>query len=242
MSILSLKNVNAYYDKSHILFDVSLDVEAGQCVCLLGRNGVGKSTLMKAVMGIMNPKNHCKTEGTVTFGDKNIVGKNPYQVAQLGIGYVPQGRHIFANLTTHENLMIAQKKGVDGSCYWTIDKIYELFPRLKEREKSFGGKLSGGEQQMLAVARGLMQNPKILLLDEITEGLAPIIVKQLADIVGDLNSRGMTILVAEQSIKFALSVSQDCYVLEKGSVVHHEATRSLSPETIERYLGAATGA
>jgi branched-chain amino acid transport system ATP-binding protein len=240
MSILSLNNVNAYYDKSHILFDVSLEVNAGQCVCLLGRNGVGKSTLIKSIMGYLNPKSHCKTEGNIRYGDKELVGLNPYQVASMGIAYVPQGRHIFSSLSTHENLLIAQKKGVDGSNYWTIEKIHELFPRLKEREKCMGGKLSGGEQQMLAVARGLMQNPKLLLLDEITEGLAPIIVKQLADIVTELNSRGVTILVAEQSIKFALSVSQDCYILEKGAIVLHEPTKDISKESIERYLGTST--
>lgn len=239
MSILSLENVNAYYDKSHILFDVNLDVTDGQCVCLLGRNGVGKSTLMKAIMGLLNPKNHCKTEGTIRFREKNLVGLNPYQVANMGISYVPQGRHIFSTLTTLENLQIAQKKGVDGSNYWTIEKIHEIFPRLKEREKCMGGKLSGGEQQMLAVARGLMQNPKLMLLDEITEGLAPIIVKQLAEIVNELNNSGVTILVAEQSVKFALSVSQDCYILEKGSVVLHESTQEISKESIGRYLGTA---
>lgn len=240
MKVLNLENVNAYYDKSHILFDVNLDVTDGQCICLLGRNGVGKSTLMKSVMGMLSPKNHCKTEGVIRYGDKNLVGLYPYQIANLGISYVPQGRHIFSTLTTYENLLIAQKKGVDGSEYWTIGKIYELFPRLKEREKCMGGKLSGGEQQMLAVARGLMQNPKLLLLDEITEGLAPIIVKQLGEIVNELNNRGVTILVAEQSIKFALSVSQDCYILEKGAVVLHKATKEISAESIGRYLGTAT--
>ena len=151
---------------------------------------------------------------------------------------MPQGRHIFPNLTTKENLLIAKKTGINGRNDWNIDRIYELFPRLKERETSKGNKLSGGEQQMLAVARGLMQNPDLLLLDEITEGLAPIIVSQLADIVKELIKQGVTILLAEQSVKFALSVSQDCYILEKGSVVHHSPTSNLTDDVIERYLGA----
>lgn len=237
MSILALKNVNAYYDKSHILFGVNMEVNEGDAVCLLGRNGVGKSTTMKTVMGLINPKEHCKTEGNVIFNDKELVGRTSFQIAQLGIAYVPQGRHIFPSLSTRENLLMGKRKGIDGSIYWDINRVYELFPRLKERENSLGGKLSGGEQQMLAVARGLMQNPKLMLLDEITEGLAPIIVKQLAEIVTELVKRGVTILVAEQSVKFALSVSRDCYILEKGSVVHHEETAKLSDDTIQRYLG-----
>ncbi len=236
-SILKLENINAYYDKSHILFDLNLEVEEGNAVCILGRNSVGKSTTMKTIMGIMNPKNHNKTDGKVFLNGQDIVGLLSYQVAQKGIAYVPQGRHIFPTLSTKENLLIARKKGVNGGEYWTLDKIYALFPRLKERENSMGGKLSGGEQQMLAVARGLMQNPKLMLLDEITEGLAPIIVKQLADIVKELISQGVTILLAEQSVNFALEVAKKCYILEKGSVVHESRTADLSKETIAHYLG-----
>lgn len=235
--ILQLENVNSYYDKSHILFDMNLEVEEGHSVCLLGRNGVGKSTTMKSIMGLLNPKNHAVTEGKIMFGGQNICGLPSHRIAQAGIAYVPQGRHIFPTLTTKENLLIAEKAGVDGKKEWDLERIYSLFPRLKEREKSMGGKLSGGEQQMLAVARGLMQNPKLMLLDEITEGLAPIIVQQLAEIVQELIRQKVTILIAEQSIKFALSVSEDCYILEKGSVVHHEPTSELTQETIQKYLG-----
>lgn len=237
-TILELKNVNSYYGKSHILFDLSLEVKEGQSVCLLGRNGVGKSTTMKTIMGLLNPKVHDKTEGEILLNGNNIVGLTNFKIANLGIAYVPQGRHIFPNLTTKENLLIAKKTGLNGRNDWDIDRIYQLFPRLKERETSKGNKLSGGEQQMLAVARGLMQNPNLLLLDEITEGLAPIIVSQLADIVKELIKQGVTILLAEQSVKFALSVSEDCYILEKGSVVHHSPTSDLTDDVIEKYLGA----
>jgi branched-chain amino acid transport system ATP-binding protein len=236
-TVLELKNISAYYDKSHILFDVNLKLEQGHSVCILGRNGVGKSTTMKTIIGMMNSKNHAKAGGEILLDGENILGLMPYKIARRGIGYVPQGRHVFPTLTTKENLLIARRKGVDGNEYWTMERIYELFPKLKERETSMAGKLSGGEQQMLAVARGLMQNPKLLLLDEITEGLAPIIVKQLEEIVSELIRRGVSVLVAEQSVKFALSVSEDCYILEKGAVIHHEPTGNLSNENIRRFLG-----
>jgi len=237
-SVLQLENVNAFYDKSHILFDLNIEEEEGSSICILGRNGVGKSTTMKTIMGIMNPKNHCKTEGRILINGWDAVGSPTNKIAQAGIAYVPQGRHIFPNLTTKENLLIAKRKGLDGKTAWDIEQIYALFPRLKERANSMGGKLSGGEQQMLAVARGLMQNPQIMLLDEITEGLAPIIVDQLSDIVQVLVKQGVTILLAEQNVAFALKVSERCYIMEKGSIVHESPNKQLSSETIARYLGA----
>lgn len=236
--ILELNKVNSYYGKSHILFDLSFQLEEGHTVCLLGRNGVGKSTTMKSIMGLLSPGNHNLTEGSILFDGKNIIGMTPYQIAQKGIAYVPQGRHIFPSLTTKENLLISQRTGVDGSKEWTLEKIYELFPRLKERENSKGGKLSGGEQQMLAVARGLMQNPKLILLDEITEGLAPIIVQQLTDIIKVLIQKKVTILIAEQSIKFAMEVSEKSYILEKGSVVYSNETNGITDDVLQKYLGA----
>lgn len=235
--ILELKDVQAYYDKSHILNSVNLGVEEGTSVCLLGRNGVGKTTTMKAIMGMLNPKEHCLTEGSITFGGAELVGMPSHKIARLGIAYVPQGRHIFPTLTTEENLRVAARKGVDGSDKWNLDSVYKFFPRLEERKASKGDKLSGGEKQMLAVARGLMQNPKMMLLDEITEGLAPIIVEQLAAMVHDLVKEGVTILIAEQNVRFAMKVSSDCYILERGAVVHHQATEELSEETRKQYLG-----
>jgi len=235
--ILKLENVNSYYGSSHILFDESLSLEEGKSVCILGRNGVGKSTTIKTIMGLMNPQNKCRVEGKVIFDGKDITHTKPHNIARMGIAYVPQGRHIFPTLTVKENLLIAKRKGVDGSEAWTMERIYDLFPRLLERETSFGGKLSGGEQQMLAVARGLMQNPRLLLLDEICEGLAPIVVKQLAEIIGKLLESDVSILVAEQSVNFARSVSEDCYILEKGTPVLHKPTAELTDEDIQKYLG-----
>lgn len=235
--ILELKDVHGYYDKSHILNGVTLSVGQGTSVCLLGRNGVGKSTTMKTIMGMLNPKEHCKTEGSMKFDGKELSGMKSHSIARLGIAYVPQGRHIFPTLTTEENLKVAARTGVDGSSKWNLETVYTFFPRLEERKDSKGDKLSGGEKQMLAVARGLMQNPKMMLLDEITEGLAPIIVDQLASMVQNLVAEGVTILIAEQNVKFAMKVSSDCYILERGTIVHHQATNELTAETRKKYLG-----
>ena len=236
--ILSVKNVNSFYANSHILFDLNLDVDEGQVVCILGRNGVGKSTTMKSIAGQMNARNKAKVTGSMIFDGKELVGIAPHKVAHIGIGYVPQGRHVFPNLTVRENLQIAERKPEEGEQVWTIDRIYDLFPQLKSRETSWGNNLSGGEQQMLAVARGLMQNPKLLLLDEITEGLAPVIVNELKDIIKKLRDEyKVTILLAEQNAKFALSVSEYCYIMEKGSIVHSDKTSEITKEIIEQYLG-----
>ena len=236
--ILSVKDVNSFYANSHILFDLNLEVDEGQVVCILGRNGVGKSTTMKSIAGQMNARNKAKVTGSMMFDGKELVGIAPHKVAHIGIGYVPQGRHVFPNLTVKENLQIAERKPEGGEQVWTIDKIYDLFPQLKSRETSWGNNLSGGEQQMLAVARGLMQNPKLLLLDEITEGLAPVIVNELKDIIKKLRDEyKVTILLAEQNAKFALSVSEYCYIMEKGSIVHSDKTSEITKEIIEQYLG-----
>ena len=192
---------------------------------------------MKTIMGMLNPKEHCKTEGSMKFDGKELSGMKSHSIARLGIAYVPQGRHIFPTLSTEENLKVAARTGVDGSSKWNLETVYTFFPRLEERKDSKGDKLSGGEKQMLAVARGLMQNPKMMLLDEITEGLAPIIVDQLASMVQNLVAEGVTILIAEQNVKFAMKVSSDCYILERGTIVHHQATNELTPETRKKYLG-----
>lgn len=236
--ILELKDVNAFYGNSHILFDVSLGVEEGDSVCILGRNGVGKSTTLKSIMGLLNAGNHSSVTGSIRFADKELVKLPPYRISRAGIGYVPQGRQIFPTLTTKENLQIAAKAGPDGSKFWNMEKIYELFPSLKNRENVKGNRLSGGEQQMLAIARGLMQNPKMLLLDEITEGLAPIVVDELVEIIEQLRSYKVSILVAEQNVRFAMNVSRYCYIIEKGSIVYHGETAKIPQEVLDQYLGA----
>ena len=235
--ILTLKDVNSFYADSHILFDVNVEVEQGSSVCILGRNGVGKSTTMKSIAGQMNARNKCKVQGSMLFDGTELVGIASHKVARAGIGYVPQGRHIFPNLTVRENLAIAERKG--DKQIFTIKEIYRLFPQLKERETSWGNNLSGGEQQMLAVARGLMQNPKLLLLDEITEGLAPVIVNDLKTIIAQLrNEYQVTILLAEQNAKFALAVSEICYIMEKGTIVFSGKTSEITEDVLKKYLSA----
>ncbi len=236
--ILQAKDVHSYYGESQILFGLDLKVEKGSSVCILGRNGVGKSTTMKSIMGLLNAKNHSRVAGSIMYKDQvELVGLPSHKIAGQGIAYVPQGRHIFPTLSVKENLLIAERKGAAGEQNWTIERIYQLFPRLKERENFKGGRLSGGEQQMLTVARGLMQNPSLLLLDEITEGLAPIVVNELGDIINTLRENGVTILLAEQNVNFALSVSTECYIMEKGTIVYHGVTSEMSKEVIARYLG-----
>ena len=236
-TILKLENIDAYYGESQILFGLELEVKKSESVCILGRNGVGKSTTMKSIMGQLNPKAHSRVTGSMKYLERELVGLPSYQVSRAGIAYVPQGRHIFPTLTTKENLLIAERNGTDGKKEWTIERIYELFPRLKERENFKGGRLSGGEQQMLTVARGLMQNPDLLLLDEITEGLAPIVVEELGSVINELRKNGVTILLAEQNVNFALAVSNDCYIIEKGKVVYHGATKETPKDVFSRYLG-----
>ena len=230
--ILKVENLCSGYDKSQILFGMNLEVEEGESVCVLGRNGVGKTTTLKTLMGVLKPMS-----GKIEFEGKEIGGLPSYKVCRRGMSYVPQGRMIFPNLTCKENLILSVRKGVDGSDDWSMERIYELFPRLKERESSLGGQLSGGEQQMLAVARGLVQNPRLLLMDEICEGLAPVIVQELAEIIQELRRQGVSILLAEQSVKFALAVSSRCYIMEKGAVVYSGKSAEIPSEIFAQYLG-----
>ncbi|GAA6293766.1 ABC transporter ATP-binding protein [Enterocloster asparagiformis] len=235
--ILQLNGVNAFYGASQILFGVNVEVEEADSVCVLGRNGVGKSTMMKSIVGNLNPKEKSLVTGIIRYCGDELVGLPAYRIARKGIAYVPQGRHIFPTLTTRENLMMAERKAQAGENAWNLERVYELFPRLKERESFLGGRLSGGEQQMLTIARGLMQNPRLLLLDEITEGLAPIVVKELGEIIASLRRQNVTILLAEQNVNFALSASRKCYIMEKGHIAYSGLTAEIPKEVLNQYLG-----
>ena len=210
--LLELHQIHAAYGNAPALFGVSLEVGSGECVCLLGRNGVGKTTTLRSIMGFNAP-----TSGAVLWRGRPITAWPPHRVARLGIGFVPEDRRIFGELTAWENLDVARRvAGRSGP--WTIQSVCDLFPRLRELRDRRGGLLSGGEQQMLTIARTLMLNPELLLLDEPSEGLAPMIVDQLLDRVGALKRQGLTIVLAEQGVDFSLALADRVYVLEKGAV------------------------
>ena len=207
-ALLDVREIHTAYGLSRVLFGVSVEVRAGECVCLLGRNGVGKSTTMRSIIGLTPPQ-----AGRVTWKGTDITGWEPYRVARAGIGFVPEDRRIFADLTVWENLDVARKRGP-----WTLERVFDLFPKLRELTSRNGGYLSGGEQQMLTIARTLMGNPELLLLDEPSEGLAPIVVDHLREQIARLKREGLTILLAEQNVDFSLALAERVYVLEKGSI------------------------
>ena len=235
--LLELQNVNSFYGNSHILFDTTFSVGEGEIVAVLGRNGVGKSTTIKSIIGLLNPKNKSSVTGSIKYDGIELIGMQSYKIVQKGISYVPQGRRIFPTCTVKENLLISERKGVDGSKNWNLEKVYSLFPRLKEREDFMGKSLSGGEQQMLAIARGLMQNPRLLLLDEITEGLSPIVVNELKEVFKELAKEDITILLAEQNIKFAIGCCSRAYIMEKGEIVYGSDNNEIPKDIIAKYLG-----
>lgn len=210
--MLEVEGIHTYYGLSHILFDVSLKVQKGQVVCLLGRNGAGKTTTLKSIMGLAPP-----ARGRIRLNEKDVTGTAPYLLVRKGIGYVPDDRRIFADLTVGENLEIAARKG-SGTENWDKDKVYELFPALRSMDTRRGGLLSGGEQKMLAIARALMTNPQFLLLDEPTEGLAPIMVKTFEERIRRLKELGLTVLLAEQNLKFTLGLSDYGYIIDNGRI------------------------
>jgi branched-chain amino acid transport system ATP-binding protein len=230
---LEAKAINTYYGLSHILFDVSLEVDRGEVVVLLGRNGAGKTTTMRSIMGLTPPKT-----GTVTYNGKNITGLAPYKTARLGIGFVPEDRSIFPDLTVRANLDVAYKKSKTRANKWTIDQVYALFPRLEELSRRRGGTLSGGEQQMLTIARTLMGDPDLLLLDEPSEGLAPIIVKTLGDFIDRVKQEGMTVLLSEQNVKFSLKHSDRAYIVDSGHIKYQGTIKELEKDedVKKRYL------
>jgi branched-chain amino acid transport system ATP-binding protein len=210
--LLAIDELHAAYGLSRVLFGISLQVDAGECVCLLGRNGVGKTTTIRSVMGFLPP-----TAGRILWKGDNIAGWSPHRVARAGIGFVPEDRRIFAELTVWENLDVAARAAKRGG-KWTIEAVYELFPILRERRNGLGGYLSGGEQQMLTIARTLMGNPELLLLDEPSEGLAPLVVESLLRHIRALKAQGVTILLAEQGVDFSLALADRVYILEKGTI------------------------
>jgi branched-chain amino acid transport system ATP-binding protein len=210
--MLDLENVNAYYGDSHILHGVSLAVKEGEVVCLLGRNGAGKTTTILTIMGYLKPR-----PGRIRFRDRNIADLAPYAVARLGFGFVPQERGIFQSLTVRENLTVFARGG-GGSGRWTLERIFALFPSLRARERNLGFQLSGGEQQMLSIARALMLNPSLLLLDEPSEGLAPLIVQEIIEVLKNLKREGLAILLVEQNLRTALAVADRHHVMNKGEI------------------------
>ena len=214
MALLEMSHVETYYDDSHVLFDLSLTVESGEVVCLLGRNGAGKTTTVRSIVGLTPPR-----AGRITLRGQDLVGLPPFRIARRGIGFVPEDRRVFFNLTVQENLEVARKTWGNGAASaWTPERVYELFPILRERRRQAGGTLSGGEQQMLTIARTLMGNPEILLLDEPSEGLAPLVVDNLRQQLGHLKASGLTIVLAEQNVRFVSELGDRVYILEKGMV------------------------
>jgi branched-chain amino acid transport system ATP-binding protein len=213
--MLALENVNAYYGDSHILHGVSFAVNAGEVVCLLGRNGAGKTTTVLTIMGYLKPR-----PGHIRYRDRDIAALAPYQVARLGFGFVPQDRGIFPSLTVRENLTVFARGGGQGADRrrWTLERIFDLFPNLRARERNLGFQLSGGEQQMLSIARALLRNPTLLLLDEPSEGLAPMIVQEIIDVLKSLKREGLAILLVEQNLRAALAVADRHHVMNKGEI------------------------
>ncbi|MGB7298905.1 MAG: ABC transporter ATP-binding protein [Burkholderiaceae bacterium] len=231
--ILSVERIDVFYGASKILFGVDLAVEKGRTLALLGRNGAGKSTTLKAIAGIAPP-----ASGVVRLRGQDLSGAAPHDIARLGIGYVPEDRQVFPEHSVDDNLMIGEKAGVDGQVAWTRDAVYEVFPKLAQMKERDAGLLSGGEQQMLTIARTLMGNPEVLLLDEPSEGLAPIIVQEIGRLIRRLREMGVTIVLAEQNMHFCLGISEDAVIIDNGHIVYRDSIQALrdNDEVKQRYL------
>lgn len=225
-TILDVSDLNAFYGRAHILFDVNLKVRRGEVVALMGRNGAGKSTTMKAVMGMLS-----NTKGNVNFMGETISKSSPHAISKLGMGFVPEDRRVFTELTVTENLEVGAQPERDDTPYWTPEKLFELFPNLGEMPNRPGGQMSGGEQQMLTVSRTLMGNPYLVLLDEPSEGVAPVIVEQMANMILALKKQGLSILLSEQNLQFANLVSDRVYVLENGHICYEGTMDELANDT-----------
>jgi len=231
MSLLEVSGINSYYGDSHILFDVGMRVEKNEVVALLGRNGAGKSTTFKSLAGVVKPKS-----GSVKLDGVEVAGKKAHQIALAGLQLVHEERRVFGSLNVEENIILA---GLTAPNKWPLERIYSIFPRLQERRTSRGTDLSGGEQQMLAIAGALVRDPKIILLDEPFEGLAPVIVQDLIRVCRDLAKAGQTIVLIEQNLAAAMSLASRAYILNNGQIVHESTTADLrkQPEIIQKYLG-----
>jgi branched-chain amino acid transport system ATP-binding protein len=230
--MLDIQNLHTYYGESHILHGVSLSVKKGSVSVLLGRNGMGKTTTLHSIMGMVPSK-----EGTIIMNGNEIQKNSSYQVSRAGIGLVPQGRRIFGNLTVKENLLTTARPVKDG---WNLDKIYDMFPRLKERETSMGGNLSGGEQQMLSIGRALMTNPDLLLLDEPSEGLSPLMVREVMKIIKRLKEDGLSMLLVEQNLAMASSLADYVYILNKGTVVFEGESEQFDNDVKNKFLALSS--
>ena len=229
--MLQIEEIHTYYGLSHILFGVSLEIKEGEVVCLLGRNGAGKSTTMKSIIGLTPPK-----KGLIRFKGQPTAGKKPFMLARMGIGYVPDDRRVFADLTVGENLEISERNMTQGD--WNKERVYQFFPALEKIDTRRAGYLSGGEQQMLTIARALMTNPDLLLLDEPTEGLAPLIVELLEEQIAKLKEAGLTVLLAEQNLDVALRLSDRGYVIDNGVIRYEGSIQDLrnNEEVRNKYL------
>ena len=231
---LEVDTINTYYGSSHILFDVSLRIEKGETVALMGRNGAGKTTTLRSIISLTPPK-----MGRIRFRGEEITGKAAYKVARKGISFVPEDRRIFGGLTVRENLEIAQLIRSSPKRDWDIQAVFDLFPKLRELENRLGGTLSGGEQQMLTIARALLSNPELILLDEPFEGLAPLIVKNLSELLLQVKQRGITVLITEQQhLKYILDLADRVYILDKGHIQYHGGIKELwrNEEFKRKYL------
>lgn len=232
-TILNIDQINTFYGQSHVLQGVSLFIHKGEVVCLLGRNGVGKTTTFRSIIGLTPPRS-----GHILLKGIDVAGKQPFQIAQMGIGYVPDDRRIFADLTLFENLELARRLSKKGKAQWTFEKIYELFPVFVELKERRGNQLSGGEQKMLAIGRALMKNPDLILLDEPSEGLAPLVVQNLVEVIARIRSEGVTILLADQNLKFCRKTSDRGYILEKGMIQYQGVMEEIwqNEEIVKKYL------
>jgi branched-chain amino acid transport system ATP-binding protein len=226
-ALLRVVDVHTYYGDSHVLHGVSLSARMGEVTALLGRNGMGKTTLIRSVIGFTPPR-----AGKVIFRGEEIQAVPSHRIAQRGIGLVAQGRRIFPSLTVEEQLRVAARAGIGGR--WTLEEIYALFPRLRDRRHHMGGQLSGGEQQMLAVGRALMTNPALLMMDEPSEGLAPLIVRDLRDVIRQVRATGLAVLLVEQNLPLALAVADTCYILSRGRIVHQGPAGDLARNELVR--------